>query len=71
MWALIPALAIVLAQAAQPSTDPKPEKWCFEREQQGAQLCETTEDACKKLHDVNAEIAKTPCKRVERPEAKH
>ena len=65
MWQVIPAVAIVLAQAAQPSTNPKPEKWCFERKQQGAQLCEATEDACKKLRDVNTEIAKSACKRVE------
>jgi hypothetical protein len=40
---------------------------CFDRGQ-GTQLCEATEDACNKLRDLNKEIAKSPCKRVERPE---
>ena len=39
MWSIIPAAAILLAQA-QP--DPA-ENWCFERGQNGAQLCEGTE----------------------------
>ena len=42
MWSILPAAAILLAQA-QP--DPA-EKWCFERGQKGAQLCEGTEAAC-------------------------
>src|SRR6266403_3321132 len=41
MWSIFPAAAILLAQA-QP--DPA-EKWCFERGQKGAQLCEGTEIA--------------------------
>jgi len=34
---------------------------------QDAQLCEATEADCKKLLDINTEIARSPCKRVERP----
>jgi hypothetical protein len=69
MLPMIPALAIVLAQAATPpDTNSKSQKWCFEREQQGAQLCEATEDACNKLRALNTEIARGPCKRVEPPE---
>jgi hypothetical protein len=67
MWPMIPALAIVLAQAAQPGTESKSQKWCFEREQQGAQLCEATEDACNKLRELNTEIARSPCKHIEPP----
>jgi hypothetical protein len=67
MRPMIPALAIILAQAAQPGPDSRSQKWCFEREQQGAQLCEATEDACNKLRELNTEIAKSPCKRVEPP----
>jgi hypothetical protein len=67
MRPMIPALAIILAQAAQPGPDSRSQKWCFEREQQGAQLCEATEDACNKLRELNTEIAKSPCKRFEPP----
>jgi hypothetical protein len=42
MWSIFPAAAILLAQA-QP--DPA-EKWCFEIGQNGAQLCEDTENSC-------------------------
>jgi hypothetical protein len=66
MWPVIAAFAIVLAQAAQPGTNSKSEKWCFDRGQD-AQLCEATENACNKLRDLNTEIAKSPCKRVEPP----
>ena len=65
MWPMLPVLVIVLAQATQPNADTKAQKWCFEREQQGALLCEPTEDACNKLRELNTEIAKGPCKRVE------
>ena len=61
MWPLIPALAIILAQAAQPGTNSKPAEWCFDRGQD-AQLCEATEAECNKLRDLNPEIAKSPCK---------
>jgi hypothetical protein len=67
MWPMIPALAVVLAQAAQPSANSKSDKWCFDRGQ-GAQLCETTEAECNRLRDINTEIAKSPCKRIEPPE---
>jgi hypothetical protein len=62
MWSMLPALAVVIAQA-QPSP---PVKWCFERDQD-AQLCEASEAACKALLDINGEIARSPCKRVEDP----
>ena len=59
MWSIIPTLAILIAQA-QPGPPPQ---WCFERDQD-AQLCEATEADCKKLLDINTEIARSPCKRV-------
>lgn len=62
MWSIIPTLAILIAQA-QPGPPPQ---WCFERDQD-AQLCEGTEADCKKLLDINTEIARSPCKRIERP----
>ena len=61
MWSIFPAVAILLAQA-QP--DPA-EKWCFERGQNGAQLCEGTETACNDLLKINPEIATGPCLRVQ------
>ena len=61
MWSIFPAAAILLAQA-QP--DPA-EKWCFERGQNGAQLCEGTETACNDLLKINPEIATGPCLRVQ------
>jgi hypothetical protein len=61
MWSIIPAAAVLLAQA-QP--DPA-EKWCFERGQRGAQLCEDKESACNDLLKINPEIATGPCLRVE------
>ena len=61
MWSIFPAAAILLAQA-QP--DPA-EKWCFERGQKGAQLCEGTETACNDLRKINPEIATGPCLQVE------
>jgi hypothetical protein len=57
MWSIFPAAAILLAQA-QP--DPAL-KWCFERGQNGAQLCERTEAACNDLRKINTEIATGPC----------
>ena len=62
MWSIIPAAAILLAQA-QP--DPA-ENWCFERGQNGAQLCEDTEKACNALLKINPEIATGPCLQVPR-----
>jgi hypothetical protein len=64
MWPMIPAVAIVLAQATQPGTNAKSEKWCFDRGQE-TQLCEATEGECNRLRDLNKEIAKSPCRRVE------
>ena len=61
MWSIIPAAAILLAQA-QPALG---EKWCFERGQKGAQLCEGTETACNDLLKINTEIATGPCLPVE------
>jgi hypothetical protein len=60
MWSIIPATAILLAQA-----QPTAEKWCFERGQGGAQLCEATQTACNDLLKINTEIATGPCLRVE------
>jgi len=55
------------AQVAQPGTNSPPHKWCFDRGQE-TQLCEPTEDRCKQLRELNTEIARSPCKRVEVPE---
>jgi hypothetical protein len=69
MWHRISALALVLAQATQPGANSQPDKWCFDRGQ-GAQLCEATEAECNRLRDINTEIAKGPCTRVELPKSK-
>jgi hypothetical protein len=61
MWYILPAAAILLAQA-QPDLA---ETWCFERGQHGAQLCEATEPACSDLLRLNPEIATGPCLRVQ------
>jgi hypothetical protein len=61
MWSIFPAAAILLAQA-QPGLA---EKWCFERGQKGAQLCEGTENACNALLKINLEIATGPCLRAD------
>jgi hypothetical protein len=61
MWSIFPAAAILLAQA---QLDPA-EKWCFERGQNGAQLCEDNERACNDLRRINTEIATGPCLRLE------
>ena len=50
------------SSAAQPNPA---EKWCFERGQNGAQLCEDTENSCNALLKINPEIATGPCLRVE------
>jgi hypothetical protein len=57
MCPIIPVLAVFVAQA-----QPSPTR-CFERDQ-GAQLCEQTEDECRKLLDLNTEIARSPCRVV-------
>jgi hypothetical protein len=61
MWSIFPAAAILLAQL---HPDPA-EKWCFERGQGGAKLCERTENACNDLLKINPEIATGPCLRIE------
>ena len=66
MWSVIPVFAILLAQTNQPIVTSKSYEWCFDRGQ-GAQLCEATEAECNRLRDINTEIAKSPCKRVEPP----
>jgi hypothetical protein len=67
MWPIIPVFAIVLARA-QPDPPSKSGKWCFDRGQDTL-LCEDTEAECEKLHELNTEIAKSPCKRIEPPES--
>lgn len=66
MWSVLPILAIVLAQAAQPAP-PKSFEWCFERGKE-RQLCKETEAACTELRRTNADTATSACKRVEPPE---
>jgi hypothetical protein len=66
MWSIFPAAAILLAQA-QPNP---PEQWCFERGQNGAQLCEPTEAACNALLKINPEIATGTCLQIE-PRMEH
>jgi hypothetical protein len=61
MWSILPAVAVLLAQARSDLS----EKWCFERGQHGAQLCEGTETACNELLKINPEIATGPCLRVQ------
>jgi hypothetical protein len=61
MWSILPAVAILFAQAQSDLA----EKWCFERGQHGAQLCEGTETACNDLLKINPEIATGPCLRVQ------
>jgi len=48
----IPASHTPRSSAADPA-----EKWCFERGQNGAQLCEDTENSCNALLKMNPEIA--------------
>jgi len=67
MWPIIPVFAIVLTQA-QPDPPSKSGKWCFDRGQDTL-LCEDTEAECEKLRELNTEIAKSPCKRIEPPES--
>jgi hypothetical protein len=52
MWSILPAAAVLLAQA-QPDVA---EKRYFERRQYGAQLCEGTESACNDLLKINPKI---------------
>lgn len=64
MWLVIPALAIVLAQAGQPNAPSKSHEWCFEVGK-GSTLCKDTEAACTELHRTNTATATSDCKRVE------
>ena len=64
MWPLIPALAILMAQAPQPSAPSKSYEWCFEVGK-GSTLCKDTEAACAELRRTNAATATSACKRVE------
>ena len=61
MWSILPAAAFLLAQV-QPNLA---ERWCFERGQQGAKLCEPTEDKCNVLLAINPEIATGQCLKIE------
>jgi hypothetical protein len=63
LWSTV-LFGVAIAQG-QPGL---PAKWCFERGQQGAQLCEDTEAECIKLRSINTEIATSPCKHIDRPE---
>ena len=67
MWATIAGIAVIIAQAAQSGPGSPGHEWCFDRGQK-AQLCEPTEAACNHLREINTEIAKGACKRVEPPE---
>ena len=60
MWSIFPAAVILLAQA-QPAPA---ERWCFERGQGGAKLCESTEKECNDLFRLNPEIATGPCLKI-------
>ena len=64
MWPVIPALAILMAQAPQPSAPSKSYEWCFEIGK-GSTLCKDTEAACMELRRTNAGTATSACKRVE------
>ncbi len=64
MWPMIPALAILMAQAPQPSAPAKSYEWCFEIGK-GSTLCKDTEAACMELRRTNAGTAASACKRVE------
>jgi hypothetical protein len=66
MWATIEAVAVILAQAAQPGGGAKDYVWCFDRDQ-GAQLWEETEAECNKLRELNTEFAHSLCRQVYRP----
>jgi hypothetical protein len=67
MWSIIPTVAIIVAQAAQPSIPSKAYEWCFEIGK-GERLCKETEAACNEYRRTNANTAKGGCKRVEPPE---
>ena len=64
MWSIIPALAILVAQAAQPTPPSKSYEWCFEIGK-GSTLCKETEAACMEFRRTNKATATSTCKRVE------
>lgn len=64
MWLVIPALAILMAQAPQPNAPSKSYEWCFDAGK-GSRLCKDTEAACQELRRTNAGTAMSACKRVE------
>jgi hypothetical protein len=65
---ILAAFTIVFTQVSAPGPDTKSgPRWCFDRGQGGALLCEQTEAECNRLHDINPEIAQGPCKPVELP----
>jgi len=69
MWPVVAVLAILMAQAPQPSppsksTPSKSFEWCFEIGK-GSTLCRDTEAACMELRSTNAGTATSSCKRVE------
>jgi hypothetical protein len=69
MWLIIPAFALLLAQAGQPGTPSKSYEWCFETGKDRP-LCKETEAACNEYRRVNTNIATSPCKRLEPQEIK-
>ena len=64
MWLVIPAHAILMAQAPQPSGPSKAYEWCFEVGKSST-LCKETEAACQDLRRTNAGTATSACQRVE------
>ena len=66
MRPVVPVLALVLAQVAQPNPS-RSYEWCFERGKD-RQLCKETEAACLEQRRANVETATSGCKRIEPPE---
>jgi hypothetical protein len=66
MRSVLPALAIVLAQGAQPSTPSKSVAWCFENTT-GSSSVKRRRAECNELRELNTEIAKSPRKRIKPP----
>jgi hypothetical protein len=67
---MIPALAIILAQAAQPGANSQADKMVL-RERTGSSALRGNGgrvQPCNQLRELNTEIARSSCKRVERPE---
>jgi hypothetical protein len=64
MWPVVAALAIMMAQAPQPSSPQRSTEWCFEIGK-GSTLCKETEAACTELRRTSAATATSACKRAE------